>query len=424
MSTATKKKMSLTNQIIIATAAAIILGALIGPWMKNVQFIGTIWIRLIQMSIVALVMSSVAGAISSIEGNGAGKLSFHTFKYIILFTLCSAFLGLGLAYVFQPGVGVALSPNTEAVANKLGNVSVISTLTDFVPTNVFAAMSSGSTVQVIVFALMFGIAAGGYARTSKRNDLILLIKDINGVVMGIITLVMKLAPLGIFCLLAPIAGTTGLSVILPMLKFLLALLVAVIIMFLVYTPIVAMRCGVNPLKMPKKYLKMSIMALTTTSSAICLPTQMEDSVTKFGISRKVTEFVSPICMTMSSNGAVACYVLAIMFMAQATGTELTTVQTLTGVMLAAMMCMGTIVVPGGSIVVYTFFATALGLPFESIAILIGIDWFAGMLRTLANVNIDVLVGMLVAKDVGEFDVDVYNEKKTVEYTQNANTSAA
>ena len=127
-------------------------------------------------------------------------------------------------------------------------------------------------------------------------------------------------------------------------------------------------------------------------------------------------------MTMNSCGAVQCYVLAIMFMAQASGIILTNLEILTGVLLAVMMCMGTIVVPGGSVVVYTFFATALGLPLESVAILIGIDWFAGALRTIMNVNVDVLVGMLVSKDLGEFDADVYdvyNEKKEVEYVQYA-----
>lgn len=134
---------------------------------------------------------------------------------------------------------------------------------------------------------------------------------------------------------------------------------------------------------------MSIMALTTTSSAVCLPTKMEDMVTKFGVSRRVSDFTGPITMTMNSCGAVQCYVLAIMFMAQASGIVLTSIEILTGVLLAVMMCMGTIVVPGGSVVVYTFFATALGLPLESVAILIGIDWFAGALRTLMNVNVEV-----------------------------------
>ncbi|GFN36270.1 dicarboxylate/amino acid:cation symporter [Tepidimicrobium xylanilyticum] len=417
MSPKGKKKVSLTTKIIMASVLGLIIGAIVGPWMEKIQFIGTIWIRLIQMSIVALVMTSVASAIGNIESASAGKMSFHTFKYIILFTLCSAFLGLGLSYLFKPGVGITLDAAVEATTNQLSDVSVIDTLVNFVPTNIFSAMSSGSTIQCIIFSLIFGIAAGGYARATGRNNVLLLIKDINGIIMRIIEMVMKLAPIGIFCLLAPVVGTTGFDVIFPMLKFLLALLVGDIIQFLIYCPLTAFRCGVNPLKMPKKYAKMSIMALTTTSSAVCLPTKMEDSVTKFGVSRRVADFTGPITMTMNSCGAVQCYVLAIMFMAQASGIALTNVEILTGVLLACMMCMGTIVVPGGSVVVYTFFATALGLPLESVAILIGIDWFAGALRTLMNVDVDVLVGMLVSKDLGEFDADVYNDKKEVKYVQ-------
>lgn len=417
MSTIKNKKVSLTTQIVIASVLALVLGSIIGEPMKNIQFIGTIWLRLIQMSIIILVMTSVAGAVGNIEGTGAGKLSFHTFKYIIVFTTLSAFLGLGLALLIKPGIGINVAGGIENATNELGSVSVIDTIVNFVPTNIFAAMSEGATVQAIIFSLIFGLAAGKYAQASKRDNVLLLIKDFNGVIMKIIEMVMKLAPIGIFALLGAVAGTTGFNVILPMIKFLLALLIADVIMFLVYFPLSAFRVGVNPLKMPKKYAKMFIMAITTTSSAVCLPTKMEDFVTKFGVSRKVADFTGPITMTMNSSGAVACYVLAIMFMAQSTGTDLTTVEMLTGVLLAAMMTMGTIVVPGGSIVVYTFFASALGLPMESIAILIGIDWFAGALRTIMNVTIDVLIGMLVSKDLNEFNYDVYNEKEEVEYTK-------
>lgn len=417
MSKIENKKISVTNQIVIASVLAIVLGSVIGKPMENIQFIGTIWLRLIQMSIIALIMTSVAGAVGNIEGTGAGKLSFHTFKYIIIFTFFSAFLGLGLAFLFKPGVGINLAGGAETGVNELGSVSMVDTLVNFVPSNIFSAMSQGNTVQAIVFSLIFGLAAGKYAKVSKRNDVLILIKDVNGVIMQIIQMVMKFAPIGIFALLGSVAGTTGFSVIMPMIKFLLALLIADLIMFAVYFPLTAFRVGVNPLKMPKKFAKMSIMALTITSSAVCLPTKMEDSVTKFGVSRKVSDFTGPITMTMNSSGAVACYVLAIMFMAQSTGTVLSTTETLMGVLLAAMMTMGTITVPGGSVVVYTFFASALGLPLESIAILIGIDWFAGMLRTVMNVDIDVLVGMLVSKDLGEFNYDVYNEKEKVEYIQ-------
>ena len=162
-------------------------------------------------------------------------------------------------------------------------------------------------------------------------------------------------------------------------------------------------------------MKMSIMALTTTSGAICLPTKMEDAVTKFGVSRKVADFTGPITMSMNSCGAAQCYVVAIFFMAQATGVELSAFQMGMAILLSCLMCMGTISVPGGSIIVYTFLASTLGLPLDSLAVLIGIDWFAGMFRTLMNVDVDVMVAMLVANKIGEFDREVYNENKTVTY---------
>ena len=157
------------------------------------------------------------------------------------------------------------------------------------------------------------------------------------------------------------------------------------------------------------------MALTTTSGAICLPTKMEDAVTKFGVSRKVADFTGPITMSMNSCGAAQCYVAAIFFMAQSTGITLSPYQMTMSILLACLMCMGTISVPGGSVIINTFLATSLGLPVESIAVLIGIDWFAGMFRTLMNVDVDVMVAMLVANKLGEFDRDVYNEKKHVCY---------
>ena len=148
-----------------------------------------------------------------------------------------------------------------------------------------------------------------------------------------------------------------------------------------------------------------MMAITTTSGAICLPTKMEDEVTKFGVSRKVADFTGPITMSMNSCGAAQCYVAAIFFMAQATGISMTPYQMGMAILLSCLMCMGTISVPGGSVIVYTFLASSLGLPLESIAVLIGIDWFAGMFRTLMNVDVDVMVGMLVASKLGELDHD-------------------
>ena len=399
---------SLTTQILIATAGGIVFGSLVGEWASNLKFIGDIFIRLIQMSVVLLVMSAVASAV----GGGDG---FHTFKWIIIFTVISAGLGVALSMLLQPGIGVEIASAADVANSSVETGSIQDTILGFVPTNIINSMAEGSMVPCIVFSLFFGVAMGAYAKESGNRNVIEWVQGINGVITNIIKIVMNVAPIGIFCLLANVAGTTGFKVIIPMLKFLLVLLIGDAIQFLLFGPFTAAVTKVNLFKMPKKFAKMSMMAVTTTSGAICLPTKMEDEVTKFGISRKVADFTGPITMSMNSCGAAQCYVAAIFFMAQSTGIQMTPYQMGMAILLSCLMCLGTISVPGGSVIVYTFLATSLGLPLESIAVLIGIDWFAGMFRTLMNVDVDVMIGLLVASKLGELDRDVYDEKKTVTY---------
>lgn len=412
-----KKKfsISLTTQILIATVGGLVFGAVVGPWASNLKFIGDIFLRLIQMSVVLLVMSAVIGAVGGGDGRDVGKMGFHTFKWIIGFTVFSAALGVVMAMLVKPGLGVDLSSAEEIAETAVVSTSLQETLTNFVPTNVIQAMAEGSMVPCIVFSLFFGVAMGQYTKSTQNRNVADLVAGVNSIITNIIKIVMNVAPIGIFCLLADVAGKTGFSVIESMIKFLLILLVGDAIQFLVFGPLTAALCKVNLFKMPKKFAKMSMMAVTTTSGAICLPTKMEDEVEKFGISRKVADFTGPITMSMNSCGAAQCYVVAIFFMAQATGIELSTYQMGMAILLSCLMCLGTISVPGGSVIVYTFLASSLGLSMDSIAILIGIDWFAGMFRTLMNVDVDVMVGMLVASKIGELDRDVYNEKKTVKY---------
>lgn len=406
---------SLTTQILIATAGGIVFGALVGEWASNLKFIGDIFIRLIQMSVVLLVMSAVASAVGGGDGQDVGKMGFHTFKWIIIFTVISAGLGVALSMLLQPGIGVEIASAADIANSSVETGSIQDTILGFVPTNIINSMAEGSMVPCIVFSLFFGVAMGAYAKESGNRNIIEWVQGINGVITNIIKIVMNVAPIGIFCLLANVAGTTGFKVIIPMLKFLLVLLIGDAIQFLLFGPFTAAVTKVNIFKMPKKFAKMSMMAVTTTSGAICLPTKMEDEVTKFGISRKVADFTGPITMSMNSCGAAQCYVAAIFFMAQSTGIQMTPYQMGMAILLSCLMCLGTISVPGGSVIVYTFLATSLGLPLESIAVLIGIDWFAGMFRTLMNVDIDVMIGLLVASKLGELDRDVYDEKKTVTY---------
>ncbi|HIV95254.1 MAG TPA: dicarboxylate/amino acid:cation symporter, partial [Candidatus Sellimonas avistercoris] len=338
-----KKKLSisLTTQILIGTVGGLVFGAIVGPWASNLKFIGDIFLRLIQMSVVLLVMSAVAGAVGGGDGRDVGKMGFHTFKWIIGFTIFSAALGAVMAILVKPGLGIDLS-SAEEVTETAVSTSLQDTITAFVPTNIIQSMAEGSMVPCIVFALFFGVAMGQYTKTTKNRNIADLVVGVNAVITNIIKIVMKVAPIGIFCLLANVAGKTGFAVIVPMAKFLGILLVGDAIQFLVFGPLTAALCKVNLFKMPKKFAKMSMMAITTTSGAICLPTKMEDEVEKFGVSRKVADFTGPITMAMNSCGAAQCYVVAIFFMAQSTGIDLSPYQMGMAILLSCLMCLGTI----------------------------------------------------------------------------------
>jgi sodium:dicarboxylate symporter len=410
--------LSLTGQILIATFGGILFGGIVGPWSSNLKIFGDIFLRIIQMSVIMLVMSAVIVAVGRGSVGDAGKMGFHTFKWIIFFTLTSAFMGAVLAYYIQPGTGVAhMTEIGEKVAasGTLQDTSLQDTILAFFTTNIFSAMANSAMVPSIIFSLFFGVAMSQHIRDTGKTLILDWITSVNEIIVNIIKNVMKISPIGIFCLLADVTGSKGFTVVIPMAKFLGILIIGDILQLLIYGIITAVICKVNIFKMPKKFMKMSIIALTTTSSAITLPTKMEDSVTKFGVSRKVSDFTGPITMSMNSSGWALCNVTAIFFIAQFSGIHLTTYQMIMAVVLSCLMCMGSVVVPGGAIIVYTFLATSMGLPLDSIAVLIGIDWFSGMFRTLNNVDIDVLVAMLVANRIGEFDRDVYNGTKVVKY---------
>lgn len=411
-----KMKLSLTVQIIIAVVAGILFGTVVGAWAGNLKFIGDIFIRLIQMSVVLLVMTSVISAIGEMARNSKEsklglKVGSLTFAWILFCTLLASGLGFLLATIVRPGDGMQV---TEAyVAGETASIGVQETLTNFVSTNIFSAMASGDMIPIIVFSVLFGIGLNQWIKKSGDTLILDVIKQANNITLNVIQTVMKVAPLGIFALLANVAGTIGLAVVGPMVKYLGILLIGVVIVMVFMVLLTSALCKVNPALMPQKFLDMSMIALTTTSSAITFPTALKDSIEKFGVRRDVANFTMSVGMTMGSAGAAMSYVIMILFMQQASGVELPLARLLIGVFLAVMLTLGTITVPGGSAVVATFLATSLGLPVESIALIIGVDWFAGMFRTFLNVNNDVIVSMLVANSVGAFDREVYNGRKTV-----------
>lgn len=391
-----------------------IFGLIVGDWAANLQFIGDMFIRLIQMSIVPLVMASVIVATGSMSGKGTGLVAARTFGWMFAFSFLAAVLAWGLGTVIRPGDGMVfageLDPSLEEGAQQAGTWQ--DTLLGFVSTNVVEAMANADMLPIIVFSLIFGIALNRYMAQTGNRTLIGIFEGIQAVVLTMIQYVMYIAPLGVFCLLASLTGEQGVAVITSAVKYLVTTLIGVLILMAVFVLVIWARTRLNVWKLPPKLVEQTVVAVTTTSSAVTFPTVLRNTVEKVGVSPRIANFTLSIGLTMGSYGAVLNYMIVILFLAQAGGVELTFGQIVLGVALSIMLNMGTITVPGGFPVVAMFLAASLDLPVEAVGLLIAVDWFTGILRTFLNVNGDTFVAMLVAASDDDIDRDIYDGRRT------------
>lgn len=402
---------NLAVQIAIAAVAGIVFGLIAGEWAANLSFLGDLFINLIQMSIVPLVMTSVIVATGSMSGSGVGKIAFRTFKWMIGFSIVAAALAVALSVLIQPGRGLTFSggidPSLQEEAQELSG-GWQETILGFVSTNVFESMADANMVPIIVFSLLFGMALNGYVRTSGNRLVLDFLHQAQQVVLQAIRLVMYTAPIGVFALLAALAGDVGFAVVTTALQYLGATLLGVVIVAMLFVLVVWLRTGLSPWKLPAKLAEQTTVAVTTTSSAVTFPTVLKNTVEKVGVSQRVADFTLSIGLTMGSYGAVLSYTIIVMFLAQAGNVNLTAGEIVMGMALAILLNMGTITVPGGTPVIALFLATTLGLPIAAVGLIIAVDWFAGIFRTFLNVNGDTFVAMLVANASDELDRDVYN----------------
>jgi Na+/H+-dicarboxylate symporter len=201
--------------------------------------------------------------------------------------------------------------------------------------------------------------------------------------------------------------------VLGALGYLGSTLLGVLILLVLFVAVVWARTRVNIGLLPAKLAQQTMIAVTTTSSAVTYPTVLKTAIERVGVARPVANFTLSVGLTMGSYGAVLNYMLVVMFLAQSGGLDLDPGTIVLGMGLAVLLNMGTITVPGGFPVVATFLATSLGLPLEAVGLLIAVDWFAGVFRTFLNVNGDTFVAMLVADADGDLDRDVYEGRTSV-----------
>lgn len=398
-----KKHVSLTTSIFIMMILGMAAGYVASDLMVQLKFVGDIFLRLIQMSIVLLVMGSVVEAIASLDLHSLGRLGTKAFAGFSVTTVAAATVGLVLANVLTPGSGISFGQ--ELTTNVKGSdATLASIITNFFPKNIVQSIADGNTIQVIVFALFLGVSINIVMERTHSKELLHGVKACNECLLTIVRLVMKMAPIGIFSLLGWAIGKYGFAVILPLFKFLGGMALGSILILATGITTAAFVARVSPLALAGKLVNMGVVAVT-------LPVKMADSENKIGISRRVSRLINPLGMTLNSDGLALYLALACITVAQFFGIELSVGQQVTVVVMATLATLGTVVVPGGGLVALAIVLPAVGLPIEGVALLAGIDWFSGMFRTVLNVIDDVMVALIIAVSEGEFHCEIFDAKE-------------
>ncbi|RRG00754.1 MAG: dicarboxylate/amino acid:cation symporter [Lactobacillus sp.] len=407
------RRISLTSQISIGMLVGGFAGLILGPQIASIQLIGNIFLRLIQMAVVLLIFGAVIEAIGGLAANQLGRLGGKTAGWFLITTLAAAVLGLLIGYLVNPGIGMNLSRVSHATEIAKAPSNIDQTILNFFPSNIFDSLAKGNVIQVIIFAILFGIVLNQANKAGTFNQVLSLIKQLNQLTVKLVMLVMRTAPIGIASLMAWVTADSGLKVVLPLLKFLMAFGLGSVVFLTCLFTLISWYAKIPLGGLIKGFSRIILIAFTTTSSAIALPVEMTDAESRLGVSKSISQLVLPLGMALNSNGLAMYLSLACLTLTQLYGISLSFVAMLKIILLSVIACLGTVVVPGGGLVALTIVVPTLGLPTESIAILAGIDWFSGMFRTVLNVVGDTTTAIAIAADEKELNHDIYEQVRPV-----------
>ena len=415
-----KKTINLTTWILVSLAAGAIVGIICSSTVpdgspvdvyliEGVFYVCGQWfIRLMQMLVVPLVFCSiVCGAASMSDPKLLGKVGVGTILMYLATTALAVVIAIVLAQLTRPGVGLDMAAIAQ-VEPKVTTTdqTMADTLTNIIPTNIIAAMNNGAMLQIIFFALILGFILGRLGK--KVATVNRFFTQFNAVMMYMIGLILKVAPIGIFCLIARTFANLGLSGIMPMIKFVGTVYLGLIVQLLVvYMLILFLFTRQNPLQFLRKMLPVMLFAFSTSSSNATIPLNMETLEKKIGVDRKIASFTIPLGATINMDGTAIMQGAAVIFVSQAFGIDLSMTALATVVITAVTASIGTAGVPGVGTIMLAMVFESVGLPVEGIAMIMGIDRLLDMGRTAINVTGDAMVTTCMAKISGMLDIDVF-----------------
>jgi Na+/H+-dicarboxylate symporter len=411
---------SLLLRILVALLSGAIIGLIVGPQITVVRPLGTLFVRLLSMIVMPLVLFTLVGGAASVSPARLGRVGLKIIGFYLLTSGLAVAIGLTAANIFRPGLGMDLGAG-QSVARELVQPSLVDTLLNIVPTNVFGAIASRAVLPVIFFAVIFGIGLS-YLRISENRrasaaaDTLLQVFEAGAEVMyKVVGGIMQYAPFGVFALIAVVFGEQGATAFGP-----LATVTATFYSAALVHVLIVLTGALLIAKLPAKRFfagarEAIITAFVTRSSGGTLPVTMRNAEENLGISRNIFSFTLPLGATINMDGSAIYQGVCAMFIAFAIGMPLDIGQQITVVLTAVLGSIGAAGVPGAGAIMLLMVLNSVGLPVTegtpaalAYGLILGIDALLDMGRTALNVTGDLTGTAVVATSEGEIDMDVWN----------------
>ena len=418
----TKKKIGLSTQIFIALLIGALFGVVIHYWIPSsyikdtvivegvLYVVGQGFIRLMQMLVVPLVFCSlICGSMAIGDTKTLGKVGVKTIGFYLVTTALAVCVALGSALLINPGRGLDMDAVQKGtVSSTTEATSLVDTLLNIIPKNPVQSMANGDMLPIIIFALFVGIML---AKLGTRGSVVAnFFSQFNDVMMEMTMAIMKIAPIGVFCLIARTFATVGFSAFAPMLKYMGNVTLALAIQCLVvYQILLFVFTRLNPFKFIKKFLPVMGFAFSTATSNATIPMSIDTLSKKMGVSKQISSFTIPLGATINMDGTSIMQGVAVVFIAQAYGIPLTMGNLATVVVTATLASIGTAGVPSVGLVTLAMVLNSVGLPTEGIALIMGIDRILDMIRTAVNITGDAVCTTIVCHQEGSLNREVFNK---------------
>ncbi len=391
--------MNLSVQIFASLVLSVVVGLFLGdsavvPVKTWIAPVGTMFINLIKMMIVPVVLCSlIVGMTSMGDMKKLGRIGIKTVAFYMVTTAIAIVIGFSVAGVIEPGVGMALP--AEAAPKVKEAPSIMQVFVNMIPKNPIESMAKADILPVIVFALFIG--AGIISVGGKKGALLINVFDSGAeVCYKVIAMIMRLAPIGVFCLLLPVVVQNGPKVLLPLLSVIMAMAVGSIIhAVIVYSGIAATVGHMSPVKFFRGMAEAMVIAFTTCSSAGTLPVNMKNIQEKLGVKRDIASFILPLGATINMDGTALYMGVCSLFIANVYNIPLTVDQMMLIILTGTLASIGTAGVPGAGLIMLAMVLQSVGLPMEGLALVAGIDRVLDMFRTTLNITGDAAVAVAI-----------------------------